>query len=425
MSFPYQLTPLADKTRLLDAYKGKDVTDLPTPGFIINRTRFKNNSEKMLSNALQLKADFRAHVKTHKTTEGTRLQLGSGDITTDKVVVSTLMEAWNLVPLVQEGLISDMLFSLPVVPSRLCELYQLSTKVPKLRLMLDNADQIDLLIAFNKNNGISKKWSLFIKINMGTNRAGLVNDSDTLDKTLAKLTSKADDVKSNLEIYGFYCHAGHSYSSDSEAKAKDFLIEEIQHANKAALKAQQLDNTLDNLQISVGATPTAHASEILTIDELHACLGTKLAGNLELHAGNYPFCDLQQVATGCVTHDDVSCKVLAEVVSTYEARGNNSPGEQLVNAGVIAMAREFGPLPGHGRIISPKGYENWIIGRLSQEHGILVPLNKEESTEFIPLGTKVGIYPQHSCITAASYPWYYVTDEDDIVKDIWVPWRGW
>lgn len=421
--YPYQFTPLADKAKLLEAYKGKPITDLPTPSFIVNQTRFKANSEKMLNNAAKLNADFRAHVKTHKTTEGTVLQLGSGPNTTDKVVVSTLMEAWNLLPLVESGKISDILFSLPGVTSRLDELYELSTKVPKLRLMLDNADQVELLIKYNKTHSIEKKWSLFIKINMGTNRAGLVNDSETLQKTLDKLTEKSPDVKDNLEIYGFYCHAGHSYASDSENKAKDFLLEEIKHANMAAAKAREMDPELTALQISVGATPTAHASEILTMEEVESTIGP-LAGNLELHAGNYPFCDLQQVATGCVSHDDVSCKVLAEVVSTYENRGG-SPGEQLVNAGVIAMAREFGPLPGHGRVISPKGYENWIIGRSSQEHGILVPLDKEKDTSFIPLGTKVGVYPQHSCITAAAYPWYYVTGEDGVVEDIWVPWRGW
>lgn len=424
MSFTAQFTSMSDKTNLLQAFKGKSVEDLPTPAFVVDQDRFKTNSDKMLHNAEKLKADFRAHVKTHKTTEGTRLQLGTGATCTKKVVVSTLMEAWNLVPLVEEGKIDDMLFSLPVVRSKLGELYELSKKVPKLRLMLDGVEQVDELIQYNKANGIEYKWSLFIKINMGTNRAGLVNDTEDLGKTLTKLTNGDDDVASHTEIYGFYCHAGHSYASDSETKAKLFLLQEIIHANKAAEKARELDPTLTNLQISVGATPTAHASEMLSKDELKQELGGELAGNLELHAGNYPFCDLQQVATGCVSHEDVACKVMAEVVSTYKSRGTKPPGEQLINAGVIAMAREFGPLPGHGRVISPKGYENWIIGRLSQEHGILVPLDEKETTEFIPIGTKVGVYPQHSCITAASYPWYYVTS-GDIVVDIWVPWRGW
>ncbi|EGV66511.1 pyridoxal 5-phosphate (PLP)-dependent D-serine dehydratase [Yamadazyma tenuis] len=422
MLFPADFTPLADKAKLLEAFKGKKLADLPTPSFIVDKSRFKTNSEKMLTNAHKLNADFRAHVKTHKTVEGTRLQLGSSELTTDKIVVSTLLEAWSLMPLVEEGLIKDILFSLPVVKSRLTELSQLADKIPSLRVMLDNADQLDVLADFNKQNPGTKKWSVFVKINMGTNRAGLINDSEFLATTLKKLAEA--HVKEAVEVYGFYCHAGHSYASDSESTAKSFLLEEIKHANKAAKAAMSIDPSL-HLQISVGATPTAHASEILTVEELEAAVGEKLSGNLELHAGNYPFCDLQQVATGCVTHDNVSCKVLAEVVSTYETRGDKGPGEQLINAGVIALAREFGPLPGHGRVVEPKGYENWIVGRLSQEHGILVPLDSDVETKFIPHGTKISVYPQHSCITAAAYPWYYVTDGGDVVEDIWVPARGW
>lgn len=419
MSYTTNFTPLANKQALLEKYKGVKVNDLPTPSLLVEESIFTANCEKMLQNAAKLKADFRGHVKTHKTIEGTRLQLGSGDLTTEKIVVSTLTEAWNLLPLVEEGLISDILFSLPVVKSKLDELADLSSKVPNLRIMLDNACQLDTLAAYNKQHS-AKKWSVFIKINMGTNRAGLINDSEFLSETLVKLSTP--EVKEAVEVYGFYCHAGHSYASDSEDKAKSFLLEEIKHANMAAKAALEIDPTL-KLQISVGATPTAHASEALTVEELETRFG-KLYGNLELHAGNYPFCDLQQVSTGCVTHENVSCSVLAEVLSTYESRGDKKPGEQLINAGVIALAREFGPLPGHGRVIEPKGYENWIVGRLSQEHGILVPLEEKEEVKFIPIGTKVKVFPQHSCITAAAYPWYFVID-NGVVKDIWVPFRGW
>lgn len=424
MAYPSNFTALADKESLLNNYKGKRLQELPTPSFIIDRDVFRKNSEKMLQNASKLGAEFRAHVKTHKSIEGTLLQLGSGDLKTDRVVVSTLMEAWNLIPLVEKGIISDMLFSLPVVLSRLDELADLSTKIPNLRLMLDSPEQLGILTAYNKSISRNQKWSIFIKINMGTDRAGLLNDSDLLSKVLTKALND-EEVKKNVEIYGFYCHAGHSYSSDSENKAKSVLIDEIYHANKAAKAAIKVDPTLTNLKLSVGATPTAHASEILTQEELEKKLGGKLSGILELHAGNYPCCDLQQVATGCVGYEDVSCKVIAEVISTYPNRGSKSPGEQLVNAGVIALAREFGPLPGHGRILEPQQYNNWIVGRLSQEHGILTPFDDSKETTFIPLGTQVSIIPQHSCITAASYPWYFVVDGSDEVVDIWVPWRGW
>lgn len=421
MSYPSQFTPLANKEALKKHYVGKSINDLPTPSFIVNRDVFQSNCEKMLHNASKLKADFRAHIKTHKTIEGTDLQLGSGDLHTKKIVVSTLMEAWGILPLVKEGKIDDILFSLPVVESRLSELSDLASQVPQLRIMLDNCEQLDTLKEFNKANPHAKKWSVFIKINMGTDRAGLINDTQFLEDTVSKALND-EEIKKHVEIYGFYCHAGHSYSSDSEYKAKDFLIEEITHANKAAALAKKIDNSL-KLQISVGATPTAHASEILTFEEISQKVGT-LSGNLELHAGNYPFCDLQQLSTGCITSKDISIKLIADVISSYPGRGKKAPGEMLVNAGVVALAREFGPLPGHGRI-SNAGYENWIVARLSQEHGILTPLDEKVDTPFIPIGTRVSIIPQHSCITAAAHPFFFVVDNNDIVIDMWVPFRGW
>lgn len=416
-SYPYEFTPLADRKKLLAAFGNKKKSQLPTPSLIIDRGIFKENCEKMLRNAKNLNANFRAHVKTHKTEQGTILQLGSNDLKTDRIVVSTLMEAWNLIPLVEKGLINDILFSLPVIESRLNELSDLSNKIPNLRLMLDNYQQVETLISYSKVNNLNKKWSIFVKVNMGTNRAGLKTSDDELDK-LIKLLLKPSTLN-YISLFGFYCHAGHSYASCDCNQAESYLIDEIKHGNEACKKALEIDPTL-KLEISIGSTPTAHASESLKISSIG-----KLFGQLELHAGNYPFCDLQQMSTNCVSLQNVSCRVLADVLSSYPNRGKHLPGEQLVNAGVIALAREFGPLPGHGRIYSPHGYENWIVGRLSQEHGILVPLKENNQSQMIPLGTRVEIIPQHSCITAASYPWYFVFDGDDTVVDIWIPWRGW
>lgn len=415
MSYPYKFTSVANKHDLVEAFGGKKVADLPTPSFVVDKQLFKQNCERMLSNVSRLNADFRAHVKTHKTIEGTRLQLGSGNFKTDKIVVSTLIEAWGLLPLVKEGLIKDILFSLPVVKSRLEELAELSKYVPHLRLMLDNEEQLDILCEFSKTHKLTQKWSIFIKINMGTNRAGFEQQDCAFDKTLKKLLTTP--CREHISLYGLYCHAGHSYGSSSEDQAEGYLLDEIANANAAGKRALEIDPSL-KLQLSVGATPTAHASKGLDISSVG-----KLHGQLELHAGNYPFCDLQQLSTKCIEADQISCRVLAEVISCYPNRGSN-PGEQLINAGAIALAREFGPIPGHGRVTSPKGYGNWFVQRLSQEHGILAPAG-EGCNELMPLGTKVQIIPQHSCITAAAYPWFFVVDGSDTVVDIWVPWRGW
>lgn len=413
--------PRPDKNSLLAAFKGKKVELLPTPSLIIDRNIFAANCEKMLANAAAMGADFRPHIKTHKTVEGTELQLGSGSLKTDKIVVSTMAEAWGVLPLVEKYIINDIHFSLPVLKSRLGELADLAGMVPHVRLMLDNAEQLNVLAQYSKTHGLSNKWSVFLKIDMGTKRAGLANGSDSLKETIAKFTS--GDVAPYVELYGFYCHAGHSYSANGIALAKDLLLEEIAHANRAAEYAIGVNPAWGgNLTISVGATPTAHSSSITTAHDIDQSVG-KLAGKLELHAGCYPCCDLQQVSTGLVSLGDVSITVLAEVVSTYPGRGEKGPGEQLVNAGVLALAREFSAVPGHGVVVSPSGFENWSVGRLSQEHGILVPL-EDKPTEFLPLGTVVRIVPQHACIAAAQYPFLFAV-EDGIVVDVWITYKNW
>jgi D-serine deaminase-like pyridoxal phosphate-dependent protein len=148
-------------------------------------------------------------------------------------------------------------------------------------------------------------------------------------------------VSPYISIYGFYCHAGDSYSSKSLLQASSFLTTEMEVVNAAAVvalglikeqaatleqsvreKAQEkvatepghttvsrtglppgiVESQITRHQqpfiLSVGSTPTAHAS---TFQNPAGTLASEItSGKLELHAGNYPICDLQQCATDLV-----------------------------------------------------------------------------------------------------------------------------
>jgi len=125
------------------------------------------------------------------------------------------------------------------------------------------------------------------------------------------------------------------------------------------------------------------------------------------------------VATGSVSTEDQALQLVAEVCSVYPERN-----EALINAGVIALSRETGPIPGFARVV---GAEDWNIGRLSQEHGILVTgsSGKNNVEKTFAIGQKVFLHLQHACITAANHGHYFVVDEDDIVRDVWYSWKGW
>ncbi|WBW71328.1 D-serine ammonia-lyase [Schizosaccharomyces osmophilus] len=398
-----------DKKQLKEAYVGKSIQQVPTPGFVIDKSIFRNNCNRMLDRASSIGVSFRPHVKTHKTSEGTLLQLGKER--TKAVVVSTVMEAFSLVPLIQEKKIDDLLYGLPVAKSRISELYELNKIVPNLRLMVDHPKQLESLREFSSKTPQSKPWSVFIKIDMGTHRAGVTNESEVVKHLISEILSN----KSLFHLFGFYCHAGHSYASKSLDAASEFLYDEIRAANLAADFAISIDPSL-SLTLSVGATPTAH-SVSLKVKELIPSLN----GKLELHAGNYPMNDVQQMTTNCIKKDDVAGCVFAEVLSNYAGR-NGEPGEALMNAGVIAMSRETSPEGGYGIVITPE-FDNFYVDRLSQEHGILKSKNPKaalpEPAQFL------SIIPNHSCITAAAFPWYYITEGSDIITDIWVPWKGW
>jgi len=139
---------------------------------------------------------------------------------------------------------------------------------------------------------------------------------------------------------------------------------------------------------------------------------------LLIYEGCYPANDLQQLSTGSITETDLAVKVVAEICSVYPDRN-----EALINAGILALSRETSHgFPGYGDIVGTK----WKIGRLSQEHGILVaPDATAKIEDSFKVGQKILVNVQHVCITVSGYGWYFVIDDNGVVLDIWYPWRGW
>lgn len=134
--------------------------------------------------------------------------------------------------------------------------------------------------------------------------------------------------------------------------------------------------------------------------------------------GNFPCNDLQQCSTSLVTEADQAIRISTEVVGVYPERN-----EALVNAGAIALSRETSAYPGFGRVV---GKPSWGVVRLSQEHGILG--SEEEGVRVVSefkVGDRVYLYCNHVCITAAAFFVFFIANEDDVVIETWVPWKGW
>jgi len=67
------------------------------------------------------------------------------------------------------------------------------------------------------------------------------------------------------------------------------------------------------------------------LSSLHTILAD-LSAKLELHAGNYPMLNLQQLATGLIKPESISQRVFATVISYYPKRGANGSNESMIDA---------------------------------------------------------------------------------------------
>ncbi|KAF5390199.1 hypothetical protein D9757_002972 [Collybiopsis confluens] len=432
------------KQSLVKQFVGKPLEALRTPAMIIDRKIFASNCADMHLKAKEWGAAFRAHLKTHKTSEGARLQLISSADKTNAVVVSTLMEAWEVVraELFKDGTVKDLLYGMPAAPNKIEDLSNLWDAVSPdggiIRLLIDHPDQIRYLEEYERKRQIPRKWSVFVKVDGGQKRAGVAPGSpafESLIKTL--LTSPA------ISVYGFYIHAGNSYSSISLDQASTFLSQEVDSVNTGADLALKIADSMglpldsQSLVLSVGSTPTAHAASA----ETKSKLASFLHGSLELHAGNYPMLDLQQEHTNLIERESVSQRVLCTVVSVYKGRGDNGTDEALIDGGAIAFSKDTGPSGTFGEVIGT----SWKLMRISQEHGTLGRLGPVEGDE-LKVGDRCEIIGQHSknstacpdyllylgqtgCLIAAGHPFFYIVDsginKGKEIVDIWVPWKGW
>ncbi|WZH43307.1 D-serine dehydratase [Fusarium acuminatum] len=347
------------------SYIGKPISELPTPSLVINLPVLKKNIDTLHRDVEKLGIGFRPHIKTLKCVEVTRLMLAGGKYR--GIVASTIPEIQGALPLVKEGILEECLYGLPVYPSVLPRLAKLRESL-RIMLMIDNEQQVSFL----EESTTSKiPWDVMIKLDVGSHRAGIASNSNELNRLVERA-----EKSSAVSIYGFYCHAGHSYGGRSREEAEETLNVEV----SSVLSAAKLLPSDRDLVISVGSTPTAHV-----VESLKASMPDNI--KLELHAGNFPCNDLQQVSTGLVTEAQQAVSIAAEVCSVYPERN-----EALVNAGVIALSREASAYSGFGRVVGTA----WGVVRLSQEHGILGTTEGRKVDEDFKVGQRVELWCNHS-----------------------------
>ena len=335
--------------------------------------------------------------------------------------------------------------------------------------MIDHPSQLQAAHTFKEVANFPLQ--VFVKVDTGYHRAGLGMGTKEFDRLLEGINTFQS--MGLADLVGFYSHAGHSYAGDSEVAAMKLLLEEITSLEKAAKVAMTNRKVpLSNrFTLSVGATPTATSIQNLSTappqgrSDVWMVLAKELQEtiqrasekySIELHAGVYPFLDLQQLATQAGpskvsvnsfgqpsrnTAADIAITILAEVASLYE---NRKPPEALIAAGTLALGREPCKAYSGWAIVSEwgltgdasggqneDGRSGWQLGRISQEHGILTKDAKSvKSPARLQVGQKIRLWPNHACVAGAMFGCYLVVDSSaaehaDEIVDVWVRWRGW
>lgn len=374
---------------------------------------------------------------------------------TPKFIASTLLEIETLTRflagLKRAGRCPNILYGIPLVPSHITRLAELAAEIGEdsISVMIDHPDQVQYLKDFSAKTNFPV--CVFVKVDTGYHRAGLPPISLNKNGLLEKL-AEAEEA-GHAKLLGLYSHSSLSYGATNAEEAMNYLIGEIQGCKVALNRWLPLLPKDRDLIISVGATPQAMSSHNLVqgasspeAEQLRDLLRQPCAEQseakvkIELHAGNYPVLDMQQVSTHARNgagglEEEIAFSVVAEVCSVYNDGEREKP-EALVAAGTLALGREpCASYPGWGVLSNwrqsgdaESGASRLIVERISQEHSIISWAQDAQNSIPLRVGQFVKIYPNHSCVTGAFYGFYFVIDSalDDAsrVVDIWVRGRG-
>ncbi len=370
------------------------VDELPTPALILDYPTLQRNLARMQQRAEQWGVALRPHAKTHKCATIARLQLQIGAV---GLTVATLAEARFFA----EAGVSDITWAFPLPFWALEPALDLAQRI-QLRLTVDSLPAIEALSAACARR--RQRVHVWLEVDCGAHRSGVDPRSPLLEELAAALARSQW-----LEFDGLLTHAGHAYRAHSSDEVRRIARSEQELMLDAAERLRNAGIPVRG--ISIGSTPTLMACEEL------------LPGITEIRPGNYVFYDYTQVLLGSCRVDDCALTVLATVVSHQP-----NAGHFVVDAGALALSLDPGPRHlqpnlGFGVILqdeapSPHPDPHLCIARLTQEHGVVVAEPPEYLRGRYPVGSRVRILENHSCLTAALHDAYWVCDRATVI-DRW------
>ena len=366
------------------------LSELETPAMVLDLDVLEHNIERMAERMTALGVALRPHFKTHKNLQIAAAQAQYGIV---GFTVSTVAEAEALAG----AGCRDLTWAFPLIPSRLRRVFGLMRRTgATVRLVVDSPQAVDALeqeIARTRETPLaSGSVHVWLKVDCGYHRAGVDPAAREAVELARRLQESAD-----LAFDGILSHSGHAY--DVHARSDLMRVAEEERRTMTDFADRLRGRGIAVPGVSVGSTPTMSVVE--NLDDV-----------TEARPGNYVFYDYTQTEIGSCGVEDCALTVLSTVVSSQ-------PGAQhsVIDAGALSLSKDPGPewiKPlSYGRIYSD--YQRQELDpelrlvSLSQEHGIV---NRR-----LPVGTRVRILPNHSCLTVACHRFYRAARSEMVIED--------
>lgn len=356
----------AAKSRPPELEVWERAASLPTPFVAVDLHRLAANLDRVASIARAHRVALRPHVKTHKCIEIARLQLGLG---ASGVTAAKPEEALVFI----DAAVPSVTVAYPIVAPQRAQLLieAAARRACDLRFVVDSLEGVE---AIALAAGRDQMASVFLEIDVGLERCGVKPESEALERI-----ARAIRDTPRLRLRGILSHAGHAYAASGKRQIAAIADDELRQMKVVVDRLEALH--IDVEEVSVGSTPTVLAAH-------------SFAGVTEIRPGNYVFLDATACRLGISQRSDLALAIVATVVSV-------NPRYCILDAGSKVLSSDTGP---HGSGGGDFGLclalgstaTSWADGRrvvrLSEEHGFV-----EHGAEPVPIGTRVLVFPNHSC----------------------------
>lgn len=174
------------------------------------------------------------------------------------------------------------------------------------------------------------------------------------------------------------------------------------------VRKQLESNDIEVSEVSVGSTPGTLVSD-------------SYDGITEIRPGNYIFMDRMPLRLKVIDLNQIALSVLATVVS-------RNSDYFIIDAGSKTLSSDQGAhgmpgMEGFGLAYPVDCFEEtaseMIVTRLSEEHGFVIRNDFD-----LPIGSKVRLVPNHSCVVANLLDTYTVLKDGQIIDQWDITARG-